>query len=86
MNFNLDPSHVLTRASRIKLLLLDVDGVMTAGELFLNDSGEEIKAFSTLDGQGIKLLQAAGIQVGIISGRKSSLVASRARNLGIEIL
>jgi 3-deoxy-D-manno-octulosonate 8-phosphate phosphatase (KDO 8-P phosphatase) len=86
MNFNLDPGHVLTRASRIKLLLLDVDGVMTAGELFLNDSGEEIKAFSTLDGQGIKLLQAAGIKVGIISGRNSSLVASRAKNLGIEIL
>lgn len=86
MKFNLDPSDILIRAKRVQLLILDVDGVMTAGELYLNDSGQEIKAFSTLDGQGIKLLQSMGIQVGIISGRKSALVASRAKNLGIEIL
>lgn len=86
MKFNLEPSEILARANRIELLILDVDGVMTAGELFLNDSGEEIKAFSTLDGQGIKLAQSMGIQVGIISGRKSALVAARAKNLGIGIL
>ncbi|MDX1491193.1 MAG: HAD-IIIA family hydrolase [Pseudohongiellaceae bacterium] len=86
MEFNLEPSDILERANRIKLLILDVDGVLTAGELFLNDSGQEIKAFNTLDGQGIKLLQGAGVQVAIISGRKSNLVASRAKNLGIDIL
>ena len=57
MIFSVDPSEALARARDIRLLLLDVDGVLTAGELYLADSGEEIKAFSTLDGQGIKLLQ-----------------------------
>lgn len=86
MIFNIDPSEIITRAREVKLLVLDVDGVLTAGELFLSDSGEEIKAFSTLDGQGIKLLQSAGVMVGIISGRRSALVARRAENLGIEHL
>ncbi|OGT71984.1 MAG: phenylphosphate carboxylase subunit delta [Gammaproteobacteria bacterium RIFCSPLOWO2_02_FULL_57_10] len=86
MIFNIDPSEIIARARDVKLLVLDVDGVLTAGELFLSDSGEEIKAFSTLDGQGIKLLQSAGVMVGIISGRRSALVARRAENLGIEHL
>ena len=86
MIFNIDPTETIRRARSISLLLLDVDGVLTAGELFLNDSGEEIKAFNTLDGQGIKLLQGAGLEVGIISGRKSRLVQQRAENLGIKLL
>jgi len=86
MNFSIDPSEALLRARDISLLLLDVDGVLTAGELFLADSGEEIKAFSTLDGQGIKLLQSAGVQVGILSGRKSALLTRRAENLGITLV
>lgn len=86
MQFNIDPSDAIERARAVTLLLLDVDGVLTAGELFLSDSGEEIKAFSTLDGQGIKLLQRHGVQVGILSGRKSSLLTKRAENLGIEII
>lgn len=86
MIFNIDPSEIIARARDVKLLVLDVDGVLTAGELFLSDSGEEIKAFSTLDGQGVKLLQNSGVQVGIISGRKSTLVARRAENLGITLL
>lgn len=86
MLFNIDPSDALKRARDTTLLLLDVDGVLTAGELFLADSGEEIKAFSTLDGQGIKLLQNSGIQVGILSGRKSALLSKRAENLGIKIV
>lgn len=86
MLFNTEPSDVLERARAIRLLLLDVDGVLTAGELFLTDSGEEIKAFSTLDGQGIKLLRNNGIDVGILSGRTSPLLARRAANLGINIL
>jgi len=86
MNFSIEPSEALLRARDISLLLLDVDGVLTAGELYLADSGEEIKAFSTLDGQGIKLLQKAGVQVGILSGRTSALLARRAENLGITLL
>lgn len=86
MIFNLDPSEIIARARDVRLLVLDVDGVLTAGELFLSDSGAEIKAFSTLDGQGVKLLQNSDVQVGIISGRKSPLVARRAENLGITLL
>jgi 3-deoxy-D-manno-octulosonate 8-phosphate phosphatase (KDO 8-P phosphatase) len=86
MIFSVDPSEALARARDIRLLLLDVDGVLTAGELYLADSGEEIKAFSTLDGQGIKLLQNAGVEVGILSGRTSALLARRAANLGISLL
>ena len=86
MNFSIEPSEALMRARDISLLLLDVDGVLTAGELFLADSGEEIKAFSTLDGQGIKLLQSSGVQVGILSGRKSALLSRRAENLGITLV
>lgn len=86
MNFSIDPSDALLRARDVVLLLLDVDGVLTAGELFLADSGEEIKAFNTLDGQGIKLLQGAGVQVGILSGRTSALLSRRAANLGISLV
>lgn len=74
------------RAARIKLLLLDVDGVLTDGKLYFGNSGEEFKTFNTLDGHGIKLLQKTGVQVGIITGRTSNLVARRAKDLGIEIL
>lgn len=86
MLFNIKPSQALERARDTTVLLLDVDGVLTAGELYLADSGEEIKAFSTLDGQGIKLLQNNGVQVGILSGRKSALLSKRAENLGIKIV
>jgi 3-deoxy-D-manno-octulosonate 8-phosphate phosphatase (KDO 8-P phosphatase) len=74
------------RAARIKLLLLDVDGVLTDGRLYFGNSSEEFKSFSTLDGQGIKTLQRSGVKVGIITGRTSELVARRARDLGISIL
>lgn len=74
------------RAARIKLLLLDVDGVLTDGRLYFGNQGEEFKSFSTLDGQGIKALQKTGVRVGIITGRTSNLVARRAGDLGITIL
>ena len=77
---------IFTRASKVKLLVLDVDGVLTNGQLLFSNQGDELKAFSTLDGQGIKLLQNAGIQVALITGRISTLVAKRAENLGIKIL
>lgn len=72
--------------NRIKLLLLDVDGVMTDGRIvYLNDGGEA-KAFDVKDGHGLKLIQRAGIRVGIITGRQSEVVARRAAELGIEIV
>ncbi len=74
------------RASRIKLLLLDVDGVLTDGRLYFSNQGDEFKTFSTLDGHGIKMLQKSGVKVGIITGRNSNLVAKRASDLGINIL
>ena len=78
------PEHLLTAAANIKLLLLDVDGVLTDGKLYYGNSGEELKAFNIQDGLGIKLLQQAGIQVGIITGRVSALLQRRADELGIS--
>ncbi len=74
------------RAQRIKLFLLDVDGVLTDGRLYFSNQGDEFKTFSTLDGHGIKMLQKSGVKVGIITGRTSNLVAKRANDLGIKIL
>ncbi|MDX8403894.1 MAG: HAD-IIIA family hydrolase [Mariprofundaceae bacterium] len=71
-------------ARGINMLILDIDGVMTRGEIVMNDRGEESKAFSVRDGHGIKMLQRTGIQVAILTGRKSEVVAHRARDLGIE--
>ena len=78
------PKSLLQKAKAIKLLLLDVDGVLTGGEIVLTSSGEEIKVFSVLDGMGIKLLQKAGIEVAILSSRKSKVVELRAKELGIK--
>jgi len=74
------------RARGIRLMIFDVDGVLTDGRLYLSDSGEEMKAFNTRDGQGIKLLREAGIAVGVITARSSRVVERRARELGIELL
>ncbi len=72
------------KAKQIRYLLLDVDGVMTDGTLYFDETGKEIKGFSIYDGHGIRLLQRARIGVGIISGRTSAVVAWRAKELGIE--
>ena len=72
--------------AKIKLLLLDVDGVMTDGRITYDSAGGETKAFDVKDGHGLKLVQRAGIQVGIITGRQSSIVARRAAELGIELV
>ena len=77
-------NHINTLAADIKLLVLDVDGVMTDGKLYFSNNGEEIKAFNTMDGLGLKMLQNAGITVALITGRQSEIVAVRARNLGIK--
>ncbi len=71
-------------ATRIKLLILDVDGVMTDGRIIMNARGEEIKRFHVRDGYGIKCLLDAGIDVVIITGRKSKVVEFRAKELGIQ--
>ena len=70
----------------IKLLLLDVDGVLTDGRIIYDNDGGETKAFDVKDGHGLKLVQRAGIQVGIITGRESAVVARRAAELGIELV
>ncbi|MCM2359543.1 MAG: HAD hydrolase family protein [Geobacteraceae bacterium] len=72
------------RLSKIKLLLLDVDGVMTDGRIIFDSNGIESKFFNVKDGHGIKLLQRAGVEVGIISGRSSQVVANRAAELAIS--
>jgi 3-deoxy-D-manno-octulosonate 8-phosphate phosphatase (KDO 8-P phosphatase) len=72
------------RLKKIKLLLLDVDGVMTDGRIIFDSNGVESKFFNVKDGHGIKMVQRAGIEVGIISGRKSQVVANRAAELGIS--
>jgi YrbI family 3-deoxy-D-manno-octulosonate 8-phosphate phosphatase len=71
-------------ASKIRLLILDVDGVMTEGRIALNEQGEEIKSFHVRDGLGLKLLIEAGIDVVIISGRESRALEHRAKKLGIH--
>ncbi len=74
---------ILEKASRIKLVIFDVDGVLTDGSLFLSDDGQEYKAFNSKDGFGMRLLQDAGIDIGIITGRESTLVRLRMEELGI---
>lgn len=82
----INETELSLRASKIKLLILDVDGVLTDGKLYFANSGEEQKAFNILDGLGIKLLQTSGVKVAIITGRSSRLVARRAGELGITTL
>lgn len=74
------------RAARLKLMAFDIDGVMTDGRLYFTEEGREFKAFNTLDGHGLKMLQKAGIELAIITGRTSGAVAARAANLGIAHL
>lgn len=78
--------ELLERARKVQLAVFDVDGVLTDGQLIFTADGGEAKAFSTLDGQGIKMLQRSGILTAIITGRTSPVVERRATNLGIEHL
>lgn len=73
-------------ARHLKLMAFDVDGVLSEGSLYYTDEGVEMKAFSTLDGVGIKMLQRAGIAVAIITGRASRCVELRMQNLGIDLV
>jgi 3-deoxy-D-manno-octulosonate 8-phosphate phosphatase (KDO 8-P phosphatase) len=79
-----DKKTITEKAKNIRLLILDVDGVMTDGSIILDNEGNEFKRFHVRDGHGIKMLQRAGITVAIITGRKSKVVEIRARELGIK--
>ena len=72
-----------SRILPLRLMIFDVDGVLTDGRIIYQDDGSEIKAFDVKDGHGIKLLQRVGIQVALITGRYSKVVEHRAKNLGI---
>ncbi len=74
------------RIKPLRLIAFDVDGVLTDGGLFLSDSGEESKRFNSLDGHGLKMLKASGVELAIITGRSSRCVELRAQNLGISHL
>jgi 3-deoxy-D-manno-octulosonate 8-phosphate phosphatase (KDO 8-P phosphatase) len=71
---------------RVRLVLLDVDGVLTAGEIIYDDSGRQLKIFNVKDGIGIRLLKEAGIDVGIITGRTGQALRHRCENLGIDLI
>ncbi|MGR9013882.1 MAG: 3-deoxy-manno-octulosonate-8-phosphatase KdsC [Gammaproteobacteria bacterium] len=75
---------LVEKAKKLKLLILDVDGVLTDGKLFFDNDGNEYKSFHAQDGHGIKMLRQTGVEVAVISGRKSKSVALRMKNLGIE--
>ncbi|MFZ6820474.1 KdsC family phosphatase [Undibacterium sp. Ji22W] len=72
------------RAAQVRLMIFDVDGILTDGSLHFGPDGEMMKTFNVLDGQGIKLLQSAGIATAIISARQSPIVSKRAHDLGIS--
>ncbi|VXB49228.1 3-deoxy-D-manno-octulosonate 8-phosphate phosphatase [Burkholderia sp. 8Y] len=74
------------RASGIKLMVFDVDGVFTDGSLYFSAEGDTMKSFNSLDGHGVKLLERIGVQTAIITGRQSGIVAARAKELGITHL
>jgi 3-deoxy-D-manno-octulosonate 8-phosphate phosphatase (KDO 8-P phosphatase) len=75
---------VQERARAVRLMIFDVDGVLTDGTLLYGAQGEELKAFSAHDGHGIKMLAASGVDCALLSGRRSAAVAARAAELGIE--
>lgn len=75
---------ILAKAAQIKLVVFDVDGVLTDGSLFVGDDGQEYKAFHSRDGLGMKLLRKSGVEIGIITARTSEVVKHRMENLDIE--
>lgn len=75
---------IYKKAAQIRLVIFDVDGVLTDGSLFLGDDGQEYKAFNSKDGHGMVMLQHSGVQIGIITGRTSEVVRIRMQSLGVE--
>jgi 3-deoxy-D-manno-octulosonate 8-phosphate phosphatase (KDO 8-P phosphatase) len=80
------PLDLLDRARAVRLLVLDVDGVLTDGTLYYSANGEELKAFNIRDGLGIKMLRSGGVELAIVTGRSSRALELRAENLGIRHL
>ena len=76
--------EIKEKLTKIKILILDVDGVMTDGRIIMDNEGKEIKNFNVRDGHGIKILQRYGIKVAILTGRKSKVVEHRAKDLEIK--
>lgn len=80
----LSPKSLRERQQAIRLLVLDVDGVLTDGQLFLGDAGEQYKAFHSRDGHGLRLVLRAGLELAILTGRQSEVVRHRMQDLGIR--
>ncbi|MFD2178829.1 3-deoxy-manno-octulosonate-8-phosphatase KdsC [Veronia pacifica] len=78
------PEDIFLKAQKIRLLICDVDGVFSDGRIYLGNDGEELKAFHTRDGYGVKTIMSAGIEVAVITGRQSDIVARRMKALGIN--
>ena len=78
--------RIVAIAKQIKLLICDVDGVFSDGLVYMGNNGEELKTFHTRDGYGIKSLMNAGIEIAIITGRKSQIVENRMKALGISLI
>ncbi len=78
------PPHIRAKLEPIRLVVFDVDGVLTDGSLFYSAAGEEMKAFNVHDGLGIRLMLEGGIDVGIITGRSSAAVSARCSDLGLK--
>jgi len=80
------PAAVAERARRVRLMIFDVDGVLTDGTLYYGPDGETLKAFNILDGHGLRMLASSGVRTAILSGRRSAAVERRAADLGMEIV
>ena len=76
--------EIVAKAAKIKLVIFDVDGVLTDGSLFFGHDGREYKVFHSRDGHGMKMLRQSGVEIGIITARSSQAVAHRMANLGLE--
>ena len=83
---NSSVSEIQKKAQKIRLVIFDIDGVLTNGGLQFDNDGREYKTFSSLDGQGIRMLLECGIRAAVITGRQSSLVDRRMRDLGVELV
>ena len=81
---DLHGANLIEKIRKVKVLILDVDGVLTDGRIIISDDGQETKCFNVRDGHGLKLIQRAGIEVIFLTGRKSLVVEQRARELGIK--
>ncbi len=78
--------NITERAKNIKLIIFDIDGVLTTGALFFDNNGDEYKAFHSKDGHGIRMLLECGLQAAVITGRQSELVKHRMNDLGLNII